>query len=130
GGRAATGGWRAWAPPNRGVGGLTRAGAGGGARGGGRVNGVCRGRTAPRMTHSLEGQLNPGNPASVADRYRSSLPLGRYGTAEEVANVVLFLCSDLAGNITGAQYVVDGGRTATRGSGSSSPEVRPDPPQL
>jgi len=33
--------------------------------------------------------------------------------------MVLFLCSDLAGNITGAQYVVDGGRTATGGSVTS-----------
>ena len=47
------------------------------------------------------------------------LPIGRYGTPEEVANLVLFLCSDLAGNITGAQYVVDGGRTATGGSVTS-----------
>ena len=79
-------------------------------------NAVCPGPIDTRMIHSLESQLNPANPASVSERYRATLPIGRYGTAEEVANVVLFLCSDLAGNITGAQYVVDGGRTATGGS--------------
>jgi NAD(P)-dependent dehydrogenase (short-subunit alcohol dehydrogenase family) len=71
------------------------------------------------MIHSLESQINPGDPASVAARYQGALPIGRYGTPEEVANLVLFLCSDLAGNITGAQYVVDGGRTATGGSVTS-----------
>ncbi|MDR2711373.1 MAG: SDR family oxidoreductase [Burkholderiales bacterium] len=39
-------------------------------------------------------------------------PMGRLGTAEEVAEVVLFLLSDKAAFITGAQYVVDGGYTA------------------
>jgi NAD(P)-dependent dehydrogenase (short-subunit alcohol dehydrogenase family) len=96
--------------------GLTKAAAGEVARSGVRVNAICPGPIDTRMIHSLESQLNPSNPASVADRYRSSLPIGRYGTAEEVANVVLFLSSDLAGNVTGAHYVIDGGRSATGGS--------------
>ena len=68
---------------------------------------------------ALESQLNPADPGSVAAHTSRRLPIGRYGTAEEVANMVLFLCSDLAGNITGAQYVVDGGRTATPGAVTS-----------
>ena len=96
--------------------GLTKTAAGEVARAGVRVNAVCPGPIDTRMIHSLESMLNPDDPASVGARYQSNIPIGRYGTAEEVANVVLFLCSDLAGNITGAQYVVDGGRTATGGA--------------
>lgn len=39
-------------------------------------------------------------------------PLGRIGTPEDIANVVLFLASELAQFVTGASLVVDGGRTA------------------
>ncbi len=80
------------------------------------MNAVCPGPIDTRMIHSLEAMLNPADPGSVGARYQSNIPIGRYGTAEEVANTVLFLCSDLASNITGAQYVVDGGRTATGGA--------------
>jgi NAD(P)-dependent dehydrogenase (short-subunit alcohol dehydrogenase family) len=96
--------------------GLTKTAAGEVARSGVRVNAVCPGPIDTRMIHSLESMLSPNDPGSIGERYQSNIPIGRYGTAEEVANVVLFLCSDLAGNITGAQYVVDGGRTATGGA--------------
>jgi NAD(P)-dependent dehydrogenase (short-subunit alcohol dehydrogenase family) len=96
--------------------GLTKTSAGEVARSGIRINAVCPGPIDTRMIHSLESMLNPTDPSSVGDRYQSNIPIGRYGTAEEVANLVLFLCSDLASNITGAQYVVDGGRTATGGA--------------
>ena len=96
--------------------GLTKTASGEVARSGIRVNAICPGPIDTRMIHSLEAQINPADPGSVGERYQASLPIGRYGTVEEVANLVLFLCSDLAGNITGGQYVVDGGRTATGGA--------------
>ena len=96
--------------------GLTKTAAGEVARSGIRVNCVCPGPIDTRMIHSLESMLSPQDPASVGTRYQGNIPIGRYGTAEEVANLVLFLCSSLASNITGAQYVVDGGRTATGGA--------------
>jgi NAD(P)-dependent dehydrogenase (short-subunit alcohol dehydrogenase family) len=86
------------------------------ARQGVRVNAVCPGPVDTRMIHSLEAQLNPADPASVGRRYQSAIPIGRYVMPEEIASTVLFLCSDLASAITAAQYVVDGGRTATGGA--------------
>src|SRR3954467_4303856 len=93
--------------------GLTKTAAGEVARQGIRVNAVCPGPVDTRMIHDLEEQLAPGNSASVGERYRAAIPSGRYTTADEIANMVLFLCSDLASNTTGGQFVVDGGRTAT-----------------
>jgi NAD(P)-dependent dehydrogenase (short-subunit alcohol dehydrogenase family) len=77
-----------------------------------RVNAVCPGPIDTRMIRDIERQISPNRPESVEEAYTAGIPLRRYGLAEEVANVVLFLCSELAGNITGAQYVIDGGRTA------------------
>jgi NAD(P)-dependent dehydrogenase (short-subunit alcohol dehydrogenase family) len=96
--------------------GMTKVAAGEVARVGVRVNAVCPGPIDTRMVHALHGMINPENPGLVGERYQAGIPLGRYGTPEEVANVVLFLCSDLASNVTGAHYVVDGGRTATPGA--------------
>lgn len=96
--------------------GLTKASAGEVARQGIRVNAVCPGPVDTRMIHDLEKQIDPGNPDGVGARYQAALPSGRYSTVEEIANMVLFLCSDLAANTTGGQFVVDGGRTATGGA--------------
>src|SRR5436190_4506234 len=74
--------------------GLTKTAAGEVARQGIRVNAVCPGPVDTRMIHDLEKQLNPANPKKVETTYQSSIPIGRYGSPEEVANTVLFLCSD------------------------------------
>jgi NAD(P)-dependent dehydrogenase (short-subunit alcohol dehydrogenase family) len=115
-GLVATPGMLAYVASKHAVIGLTKTAAGEVARQRIRVNAVCPGPVDTRMIHSLEAQLDPTDPASVGRRYQSAIPLGRYVTTEEIANTVLFLCSDFASAITGAQYVVDGGRTATGGA--------------
>jgi 3-oxoacyl-[acyl-carrier protein] reductase len=69
-----------------------------------RVNAVVPGLIAAGMGERLA-------PRIVGER-QQQIPLGRLGTAEEVANVVVFLASDLASYIVGQTIVVDGGMTA------------------
>ena len=119
-GMVASPGMPAYVASKHAVIGLTKTAAGEVARSGVRVNCVCPGPIDTRMIHSLESMLSPDDPTAVGSRYQANIPIGRYGAAEEVANLVVFLSSDLASNITGAQYVVDGGRTATGGAVTSN----------
>jgi 3-oxoacyl-[acyl-carrier protein] reductase len=48
------------------------------------------------------------NPAGIADFVARELPFGRFGTAEEVGNVVAFLASPRSSWISGTSVVVDG----------------------
>jgi 3-oxoacyl-[acyl-carrier protein] reductase len=45
----------------------------------------------------------------VLARVAAGVPLGRLGAAAEIASVIAFLCSELASNVTGAAWSVDGG---------------------
>ncbi len=49
---------------------------------------------------------------AVKAKFAEFVPLRRVGTAEEVAALALYLLSDAAGFVTGAEFVIDGGRTA------------------
>jgi 3-oxoacyl-[acyl-carrier protein] reductase len=51
------------------------------------------------------------DPAGIAAMVEREIPFGRFGTPEEVANVVTFLCSPRASWIHGACVVVDGGQS-------------------
>ncbi len=77
-----------------------------------RVNCVLPGPTETRMIRSIEESRSPGAPEKARETLKSGLPFKRYGTVDEVANLVLFLASDEASYCTGGIYSVDGGLSA------------------
>jgi NAD(P)-dependent dehydrogenase (short-subunit alcohol dehydrogenase family) len=76
-----------------------------------RANIVAPGPIDTEMTRPSKGNMTVKHALMAV----KGTPLGRRGTPEEVANVCLFLLSDLASYVTGAIYTVDGGATATSG---------------
>jgi 3-oxoacyl-[acyl-carrier protein] reductase len=59
----------------------------------------------------VETELTGSLPEEVKDQIRSQVPMGRFGEAEEVAEVVAFLVGEGAGYVTGQTIAVDGGMT-------------------
>ena len=51
----------------------------------------------------------PGKEAEMFEKLSQSQPIGRMGKPEEIANLILYLCSDEASFITGSDYPIDGG---------------------
>lgn len=72
-----------------------------------RVNVICPGVIATPMVDRAIGGSEEARKAFTAIE-----PVGRFGTAEEVANVALFLASDESSFCTGAPFIVDGGFVA------------------
>jgi len=114
-------GMAAYVASKHGVLGLTKVAATDVAAFGVRVNAVCPGPVETRMMRSLESQRNPNDPNAVHAAYAAGIPTGRYAQPEEIAGAVLYLCSDLSGDVTGTHIVIDGGRS---GSGGVAPAKR------
>jgi NAD(P)-dependent dehydrogenase (short-subunit alcohol dehydrogenase family) len=70
-----------------------------------RINAVNPGLITTEMMERLT--------SGTTNDLESTVPMGRMGQAEEIAQAVVFLCSDAASYITGQPLVVDGGFTAT-----------------
>ena len=78
-----------------------------------RINAVGPGPIDNRMMNDLTKSLNPEEPEVVRAAFEQLIPMQRWGTNEEVANLVTFLASDEASFCTGGIYMADGGMTAT-----------------
>ena len=76
------------------------------AREGITVNGISPGPFATDMNLSL--MQNP----EANLQFLANLPVGRWGNVEEIGALACYLCSDMAGFITGTDIVIDGGWTA------------------
>lgn len=106
-GLVATPGLAAYCASKHGVLGLTKTAAHENARTGVRVNAVCPGATDTPM---LEGAMAGSD--AVRKLILSSSPTGRLGRAEEIAEAVVWLCSDRASFVSGESMLVDGGAVA------------------
>jgi NAD(P)-dependent dehydrogenase (short-subunit alcohol dehydrogenase family) len=78
----------------------------------------------PGPIEGTEGMARLAPTEEAAAAVRSNVPLRRYGTVEDVANLALFLASPFASYITGAVIPVDGGATASGSPGLVQPVPR------
>jgi len=98
------------------------------------INGMTRAMALDLGPEIRANTINPGwiliertaeeLPEEERDHVESIHPLGRLGTPEDVAGVAAFLASDDAAFVTGAQLLVDGGRTSVM-QDDTLPDYRP-----
>lgn len=100
----------AYGPSKAGVIALTKLAAIENAKAGIRVNVVCPG---PTMGTDLMANTLASDPGEENALKEHVIPMGKLGTAEDVARAAVWLCSDLSGHTTGQTLSVDGGMHAT-----------------
>ncbi|RVU37812.1 SDR family oxidoreductase [Hwanghaeella grinnelliae] len=71
-----------------------------------RVNAICPGTVE---TPSLHDRIEQSGGETARQAFIARQPMGRLGTAEEIANLALYLASDESSYTTGQPYIVDGG---------------------
>ena len=81
-----------------------------------RANVVAPGPVKTKLAMAVHSQ-------AIIDAYHDALPLNRYGTEREIAEAIVFLCSDRASFITGQCLAADGG---FEGTGIGLPALRTD----
>ena len=67
-----------------------------------RANCICPGPIRTKLSSAVHTQ-------EIIDAYHDAIPLGRYGTEDEIANIITFLCSENARYVTGQVLSADGG---------------------
>jgi NAD(P)-dependent dehydrogenase (short-subunit alcohol dehydrogenase family) len=78
-----------------------------------RVNAVCPGPISTRMIDALAANLAEGNEEEGRAILTGMVPMARYGSPEEAAEVIAFLVSPAASYVNGAVWSVDGGQLAS-----------------
>lgn len=71
-----------------------------------RANCVCPGPVRTKLAMAVHSQ-------DIIDAYHDAIPLNRYGTEREIAEVIVFLCSERASYVTGQVIASDGGFEST-----------------
>ncbi|WP_347942402.1 glucose 1-dehydrogenase [Peribacillus simplex] len=77
-----------------------------------RVNAVCPGVVNTAMMRSIESGFGQGDSAAAETarkQLEATTPDGRYAEPQEIANLMMYLVSDLSSHITGQELVIDGG---------------------
>jgi len=70
----------------------------------------------PGPVDDTEGMKRLAPTDQIRTRIMDAIPLRRFATKDEIADLVLFLCSDAAAYITGGVFVCDGGQSLTGSS--------------
>jgi len=74
-----------------------------------RCNCICPARVYTPFVENFVAKNYPGKEKEMFDKLSKSQPIGRMGTVDEIAILILYLCSDEASFITGCDYPIDGG---------------------
>lgn len=74
-----------------------------------RCNCISPGRVHTPFVDNFIAKNYPGKEAEMFEKLSKTQPIGRMGTPEEMAHLILYLCSDEAAFVTGSDYAIDGG---------------------